>query len=328
MGLAGRTLDAARRQVAARLRGAVVLLYHRVTELELDPQLLAVRPEFFRAQMELVSAEYTPMSLGELQRAASANELPERAVAVTFDDGYADNLQQAEPILRAVGVPATVFVATGYCTTGSEYWWDELERILLVGSEGPEVLELSDGNESRSYATSSADERGEAYAALQPWLRSGSIQRREDLLRQLRRWAGEPEDPVCRESHRPMTVEEVRALGRSTVVDVAAHTRRHPCLAQESVDVQREEIAGSAADLVEWLGASPKRFAYPFGGPLIDYTDETRRLVRDAGFEMAASTAPERVTRLSSRWEVPRQLVRDWGSQQFEGWLAGHFSGH
>jgi peptidoglycan/xylan/chitin deacetylase (PgdA/CDA1 family) len=327
-GLAGRTLKAARRAVAARLRGAVVLVYHRVTELELDPQLLAVRPEHFRAQMDLVSAEYTPMALGELLSAASANRLPERAVAVTFDDGYADNLQLAEPILRALGVPATVFVATGYCTAQNEYWWDELERILLVGSQGPEVLELSDGTESRSYATLSAAERSDAYDALQPWLRSGSVERREGLLRQLRRWAGEPEGPVCRESHRPMTVEEVRALDRSSVVELAAHTRRHPCLAQESPDVQREEIEGSAADLTDWLGASPSSFAYPFGGPLIDYTGETRRFVREAGFELAASTVPEQVTRLSSRWEVPRRLVRDWGSQQFESWLAGYFSRH
>jgi peptidoglycan/xylan/chitin deacetylase (PgdA/CDA1 family) len=327
-GLAGRTLNAARRLVAARLRGAVVLLYHRVTELELDPQLLAVRPERFRAQMELVSTEYTPLPLGELLRAASANQLPERAVAVTFDDGYADNLQQAEPILRACGVPATVFVATGYCTAGTEYWWDELERILLVGTEGPQVLELSDGTESRSYPTSSAAERGEAYAALQPWLRSGSVERREDLLRQLRRWAGEAEGPVCRDSHRPMTVEEVRALDRSDFVAVGGHTRNHPCLAEESPEVQREEIAGSAADLAEWLEASPASFAYPFGGPLIDYTAETRRLVRGAGFELATSAVPEQVTRLSSRWEVPRRLVRDWGPQHFEAWLAGRFSPH
>ena len=157
------------------------------------------------------------MALGELLRAASANRLPERAVAVTFDDGYADNLHRAEPILRALGVPATVFVATGYCTAGNEYWWDELERILLVGSEGPEVLELSDRTESRSYATSSAAERSEAYDALQPWLRSGSVERREGLLRQLRRWAGEPEGHVCRESHRPMTVERcVHSIARAS----------------------------------------------------------------------------------------------------------------
>jgi peptidoglycan/xylan/chitin deacetylase (PgdA/CDA1 family) len=323
---ASRAIGAARRLVAARLRGAVVLVYHRVAELELDPQLLAVRPENFRAQMELVSVEYTPMSLGELLLAARANRLPERAVAVTFDDGYADNLQLAEPILRAHGVPATVFVATGYCTAGREYWWDELERILLVGSEGPEVLELSDGTEGRSFAVSSAAERRQAYGALQPWFRFGSVERREDLLGQLRRWAEEPEGPVCRESHRPMTVEEVRAIDRSSVVEVAAHTRRHPCLAQESPDVQREEIAGSAADLSDWLGASPKGFAYPFGGPLTDYTRETRRIVRQSGFELAASAVPEQVTRLSSRWELPRRLVRDWGSRRFEGWLAGHFS--
>lgn len=317
----------AEQRFGSRLRGGLVLLYHRVTKLAADPQLLAVEPERFREQMQLLLSEYEPMPLRDLARRARRGTAPRGAVAVTFDDGYADNLHVAEPILRELGVPATVFVATGHVGTGREFWWDELERLMLLGGERPDELRVAHGGEEQAHATDSAEARRSAYDALHPWLRFGPLERREHVLAQVRRWAGEPEQGLHRESHRALSVDELRELAASPVIEVAPHTRRHPSLAHQEIGVQRGEIAGSARDLEEWLGSRSAVFSYPFGGPGADYDGGTVAAVRGAGFELAVANFPARVTPLSSRFAIPRHLVRDWDARQFAGWLAGHTRG-
>src|SRR5215467_2524929 len=119
---------------------ALILLYHRVAELATDPQLLAVSPERFARQMEYLSKHCTVIRLRDL---AEPNGFEaDRCVAVTFDDGYADNFVTAAPILRRYQVPATVFVTSGYVGTEREFWWDELERVLLQPSTLPSRLHL------------------------------------------------------------------------------------------------------------------------------------------------------------------------------------------
>jgi peptidoglycan/xylan/chitin deacetylase (PgdA/CDA1 family) len=317
----------AEQRFGSLLRGGIVLLYHRVTTLTTDPQLLAVTPERFRQHMEVLRSRYAPMPLEELARRSRQGRAPRRAVAVTFDDGYADNLHEAEPILRELGIPATVFVATGHVGTDREFWWDELERLMLLGGVRPAELHVSHHAEEQRHPTRDASERRAAYDALHPWLRFGQLERREDALAQVRRWAGEPEGGRHRDSHRAVTVSELRELAASPVVELAPHTRRHPSLAHQEIVVQRDEIEGSAQQLEQWLGERSRVFSYPFGGPGADYDGDTMAIVREAGFELAVSNFPARVTRLSSRFAVPRHLVRDWDRAHFEGWLAGRASG-
>src|SRR6185295_12149507 len=107
-----------------------VLLYHRVASHEPDVHRLCVPPEAFRAQMELLARELDPVDLGELVEGARAGSVPERAVAVTFDDGYLDALETASPILAELGIPATFFVCTDGLDDPGEAWWDRLERAL------------------------------------------------------------------------------------------------------------------------------------------------------------------------------------------------------
>ena len=118
---------------------AVILMYHRITRTELDPWGMCVSPENFSEQLESIRRVATPMSLVDFVRARQSGDLPERAVVVTFDDGYVDNFEVALPILRQHRVPATLFVATCNIGTDREFWWDRLETLLLATGTLPET---------------------------------------------------------------------------------------------------------------------------------------------------------------------------------------------
>ncbi len=124
---------------------AVVLMYHRVYVPDLDPWKLSVTPAHFAEHMELLRRAYTPLSLSQLSGAMASNCIPPNAVAVTFDDGYADVLHEAVPTLERHEIPATVFLVSGYVGRADKFWWDDLETLLLLPGTLPRILELGTG---------------------------------------------------------------------------------------------------------------------------------------------------------------------------------------
>lgn len=275
--------------IRLRRRGTLVLLYHRVADLPSDPWSLAVTPRHFAEHLEVLCAMARPVPLRE----AAEGRAPRRAVAVTFDDGYSDNLYAARPLLERRGVPATVFVTTGGLDDGRELWWDELERIA-------------------------PEER--VYRELWQRLRGlGPAERRQVLDALLER---EGLDAAPRPSHRTLTADELAALAAGGLVEVGAHTVSHSRLAGLDADGQRAEVAGSRARLAEILGRPPAAFSYPFGGPA-DYSGETVRLVREAGFSHACVNAPGLARRGADPFRIPRVYVTDCDGDIFAQRLAG-----
>jgi peptidoglycan/xylan/chitin deacetylase (PgdA/CDA1 family) len=132
----------------------VVLGYHRVTALPSDPNSLAVAPDNFRVHMEYLKQNFQIVRFDE-----DWSRVRKPAVVVTFDDGYADNMFEALPILEDIGVPATFFISTDNLETGSGFWWDELERMVLGGANYPAHFELEDVRHGRKWPTVSFDER-------------------------------------------------------------------------------------------------------------------------------------------------------------------------
>ena len=120
-----------------------------------------IDPEIFAGQIETLARDWTPISLSELVEGVGRRQLPERAVAVTFDDGYADNLELAAPILLGHRIPATLFVAAELIDAGGPPWWDELASLLLEPARLPTTLTLSSGNGNQwSIPPVAADEPG------------------------------------------------------------------------------------------------------------------------------------------------------------------------
>jgi peptidoglycan/xylan/chitin deacetylase (PgdA/CDA1 family) len=287
----------------------LVLIYHRVTTLSSDPQMLAVTPDNFRAQLLYLRRNYP---LVRFEDDWSRVEKP--AVAITFDDGYADNVLEALPILEEVGVPATFFVSTGNIGSRHELWWDELERIILGEWTFPESFVLNDGRFQKVWPTADAEGRQMFYREIQPLMQSVDPQKREEWLMQLRQWAQVGE--VGREEHRPMTVDELRLLAKSRWVTIGAHTVTHTLFSCLPATAQHEEITGSKRQLESWLGLKIKVFSYPFGARG-DYTRESVRLCREAGFDKVAANFPGQAHRWTDPYQIPRQLVRNWPVEHF-----------
>jgi peptidoglycan/xylan/chitin deacetylase (PgdA/CDA1 family) len=292
--------------------GALILCYHRVAELDQDPQLLAVRPQRFDEQLARLRERFRPLPLRELVERRG----PKRAVALTFDDGYRDNLTQARPALEAAGVPAMVFVATGYTGAAREFWWDELERLLLVRRPSG-TLTLRD----RSWELTDETRRRAAYDDIHPWIRAWPTDEIESVLARIREFVGEPPGGEPRPSHAQLTQDEVRELDASPMIEIGAHTVTHPSLAAQTEEAQRDEIGRSGQQLEDWLGRRVDVFSYPFGGPT-DHSRLTRKLVKKAGYDFAVANFPGQVGRFSSRWQFPRILVRDWSADELEDVLA------
>jgi len=235
----------------------VILAYHRVFEASSDPQLLCVTPQHFAEHLEHLRRHYRIMSLCDLARALREGLLQKRAVVITFDDGYADNLLNAKPLLERYEAPATVFVATGYVGRGREFWWDELERLLLWTPQLPECLQVTLNGVAyewhldkyaqfpekerisyRQWHVELPDDptlRHWAYRELHRLLRSPEEEGREAVLAQLR--AQSEDEGSGRADCRTMTPEEVRRLAEGGLVAVGAHTETHPVLATQPVQI-------------------------------------------------------------------------------------------
>jgi peptidoglycan/xylan/chitin deacetylase (PgdA/CDA1 family) len=133
-------------RLARRVAGTnrLILLYHRVADVRPDPWGLCVSPARFAEHLEVLSQSgFKCLRLRDLVRLLRDGTLPRRAVAITFDDGYADNLYAAKPLLEQTGTRATVFVVTGATGRAQEFWWDELAGMLLQPDGLPAHLSIA-----------------------------------------------------------------------------------------------------------------------------------------------------------------------------------------
>jgi len=295
----------------------IVLIYHRVTSLPSDPQLLAVAPDNFLSQINHIKDSFPVLRFeGDWTRINGPS------VVITFDDGYADNVLEALPILEGADVPATFFVSTDGLGSSREFWWDDLERIILKGVAFPDSFVLRDARFGRCWPTRNSSERNILYQEIHPLIKQIDAARREGWLKQLRDWACIAEEG--RASHRVMTCNELKKLASSRLATIGAHSASHAPLIALSCDDQKREIIESKRRLEELTGREIAVFSYPFGGKR-DYNRETVRLCHDSGYVRAASNFPGQVHRWTDPFQMPRHLVRNWPLDVFRRKLKEFF---
>lgn len=312
----------AARRALGRPSGPAILMYHRVNEPGFDPWELAVTPAHFDDQLAWLKRHRTVLPLVEFAERHRQDRLPRDAVAITFDDGYACNGLNAAPLLASHGLPATVFLATGAISASHEFWWDDLER-LVVGTPST-VMDLEIDGQPRSFdlgpagsVTAPNAARRSAYTELWKAMRLLDPVVRRNLLGDLARRHGMAE--AARPTHRSMTTAEVRALVDGGVISFGAHSVNHPALSELSREEQQVEIVTSREVCAKLIGAAPTTFAYPFG----DYSDVTVDVVREAGFAVAVTTDADVVRKDANRLRLPRLQVGDWSGRRLGAVLCG-----
>ena len=324
------------------LTGPVILMYHRVADVGADPWSIAVSPANFAEHLQVLRRHCEPLPLGKMADLLRERRLPPRAVGLSFDDGYADNLHNAKPLCARYDVPGTVFVTTGTIGAAREFFWDELERILLEPGTLPRELVLQLGGRTHRWSlgddaiyTAEACQRHRTqqvgdpaptrrhavYAELYRLIDALPFAARELALDALRAWAQLP--PSDRRLAHPMDADEIRSLADGRLVEVGAHGVTHRALSALPSREQAVEIRDSKRVLEEILGAPVAGFTYPHGR----LGEPTAQIAREAGFAYACSTVNRSIRPSADPYAIPRVFVKNWNGEQFAKRLSRHIRG-
>jgi peptidoglycan/xylan/chitin deacetylase (PgdA/CDA1 family) len=299
---------------AGRRARLSVLIMHRVLP-EVDP-LFPGEPDarWFDAMLGWLKSWFNVLPLDTAVAQLQDGTLPPRAAAISFDDGYADNYQIALPILQKHGLPATVFVATGFLDGG--IMWNDAIIEMVRRAEGGR-LDL-DRFELGCHEIASVSQRRAAIDALIGQIKYLDVAARAELVAQCVAEVG---------SHLPdnlmMSSDELRRL-RQAGICIGAHTVSHPILASLPDDRAREEIGHGKAVLEDLLQEPVTLFAYPNGKPAADYLPEHVAMVRDAGFSAALSTVWGAAGSESDVFQLPRFMPWDRTQLKFGMRLAAN----
>ena len=283
-----RKIGTARRiAVAAVRRRPVVLCYHRVAAVAHDPWELAVTAEDFDGHLGVLAATGRPvLPLDELQRRTAEGRAPRGAVAITFDDGYVDNLTEAAPILERHGAHATMFVVTGSIGSTTTMWWDRLAAIAATRSD----IDID------------VDAHWDGLQRMAP----------DERDRELDRLAGEPTEPT-EPTERMMTADELARLDALDHVTVGSHTVTHPKLTVTDRRTHEGELTESKATLEEILGRDVDLLAYPHGAA----DPEIAATARRAGYRLAVTTEGRPLRKDDHPLLLPRLTVGSWSPERF-----------
>lgn len=269
------------------MRRYTILLYHGVHG---DDEKLGLRNSSgkhiaasrFSKQMQHLAATRPMVSMRAIAAAyRGEGDIPEGAVAVTFDDGYRNNFIHALPVLERYNVPATVYIATGFIGSRRMGWTDQLESALLRTREQRLETEL-DGS-MRSWPLDSDDARIACLGAVKALCKAMPYSEKDALVYRIIDTLGV--DPI--EAHPIydfMDWNEVRAMDSSPLIDIGAHTVDHVSLAKVPDDEMHRQVDGSVAALEAELRRPCAFFSYPEGQE-DDYNAEVIYHLRRRGFD-------------------------------------------
>ncbi len=289
-----------------------ILYYHRVFELKEDINLLCVTPIRFEQQMRYLKSNYDIFRFEENWKECDGD-----GIVITFDDGYLDNFQYALPILEELEIPAAIFVSTGTMENGQEFWWDELERLILSDDNDLDFVSIQDEKYGCRWNTNTYELKLNCYYAIHYLMKNFiDADTRMKWFEQLR--VQRKMDGYARETHRTLNRQSCVDLAKSKYITIGAHTISHPSLARIGIEKQCTEIVNSKEYMETLLNQKVDIFSYPFGAKGADYNEDTIQICKEAGIKKAASTIPGIWSGECSAYEIPRNVVRNWGISEFQ----------
>ena len=297
-------VGAARRKAAPRLKSTLlatgcyaalrrirpsralgILRYHAICGPEgyayAEPSI-CISPAAFECHIRYLASNYRVLPLPEAVAVLrSGKTLPPNAVAITFDDGYADNLPAAR-ILAQHGLTGTFFLTAG-CIGGEQpFWLSEVRELIMALT--PQQLRLTVAGNTLEWPLRTVQEQVTALDRVTRLCKSHPIPVRERLREQIRALM-----PTTRPKSVMLTWEDVTEMQRLGMT-IGAHTLTHANLPSAGLEDATKEIVGSKETIERALCTPVTMFAYPNGGAERYFTPELQRVVATTGFSAAVSS--------------------------------------
>lgn len=245
----------------------------------------------FKRQLSFYRRHYNVIPLSQMVNLLTAaaprppRKMPEKCLAITFDDGYRNNLNYAVPALANCQLPATFFVTTGFIQSQTSLWWLRLKQIFNAAMKSRTPVKISD---NLILPTRDSRTTHQSYRTALAALKLISTADREPILSRLaREHQADCQDDFA-DIFAPMSWDDVAGLHRRGF-DVGAHTVSHPILSRESPEIAAHEIRQSVNLVRQRLGIPQPAFSYP-NGQWDDFSTEIQNTVRDAGCCCAVSS--------------------------------------
>ena len=291
---------------------ASILCYHRIIPSSLIPKKsplnnLIVSKEIFEKQIIHLKENYNIVTLDNIYKSNL-----KKKIAITFDDGYLDNLIYALPLLKKHNIPATIFITTSFINSKPILWWDLLWKSL----KNYRIIDINFNNNNIKYKISSYYERVNVYKKLRKFILSLNNEDKDRFIKK-----------ICYinfESDLFLNWDQVINLSKLDLITIGAHTMTHPPLSSLNENQAFKEIYNSKKILEKHINKKVNLFAYPFGS----YNECNKRefnLVKRARFSLAVTTNDE-VFNLNenSRFSIPRITVVNNNIKSFELQLSGY----
>jgi peptidoglycan/xylan/chitin deacetylase (PgdA/CDA1 family) len=265
-------------------QGVLAFAYHRIgfrPDWPFDRGLWSATPEAFDAQVRFLKKHFDLIGASDLTDVL--NKQSGRFALITFDDGYRDNYEEAFPILRAHGAPATFFLATGYLDQPRVPWWDEIAWMVRRSSRqsiGP------DDWHREAVPWDNPDRERAIYTLLRRY-KSFPGYCTEAYLDFLAQATYSGRCPATEMKDEWMTWDMVREMAAAGM-SIGGHTVNHPVLSRLTAEEQEEEVAGCARRLQQELGSPMRSFAYP-NGKRDSFNQNTRDCLKRTGVEFSFS---------------------------------------
>jgi peptidoglycan/xylan/chitin deacetylase (PgdA/CDA1 family) len=307
-----------------KLGACIILVYHRIvddTTLYLDKgPVVHHHIKHFKQEIPFLAKTFRIASMDEVvERIVSGKGFEEPTISITFDDGYLDNYTLAYPVLKAYGVPATIYLATALIGTGGRTWPDMIEAALI--STKKTSISMPSLFEGQTLSIRSKDEKRNVSIEFAKSLKKMPDAERKKRLPEFYQALDVDEETLSSSEKRTMlNWDEVREMAAGGI-SFGSHSHSHPILSRVPLLLAKEDILTSKKVMEERLGIPTKHFAYP-NGREEDFSDELREYCREIGFESVATVvygtndsrsdpfSLKRVGAVSPVWMMAGDLMR------------------
>lgn len=298
--------------------GPNILYYHRVCEDGeecISSSEITVSKETFEKQIGFLKNSFNILPLDVIVDQMENGIIPSLDdIAITFDDGYIDNYKQAYPILKKYGVPATIFVTTGYVGSSKLFWWDKVYQMVniiknrLVDWESMPSDLFPD--EFKALLRKNLKRRI-SFNAITDYLKRVGTTKRDEIITYLENEFFPSKNHEAN-SRLFLSWEEMKEMHNNGIT-FGSHTHTHPVLTEMSDEEVTQELTISKRLIREGIGAEVKAFSYPDGW----FDGRVKQLVIKAGYECAFQTSRVKSTNSQDLFEIPRKMVKEGHSRGY-----------